>query len=83
MNFALETLRSSDSIESYAANVIFNRFIYSKDDNTKVQFVLDSSVIKEVITPEQKITRTLNLILSITTTWCYSLNKSRTRLQRN
>ena len=78
MNFALETLSSSASIEYYAANVIFNQFMYSKDDNTKVQFVLDPSVIKEVITPEQTITGTLKLILSIPTTWCYSLNKSRT-----
>ena len=83
MNFALETLSSSDNIEYFAANVIFKQFMYSKDDNTKVQFVLDPSVIEEVITTEQKIPGTLKLILSITTTWCYSLNKCRTKLLRN
>ena len=83
MNFALETLSSSDNNEYFAANVIFKQFMYSKDDNTKVQFVLDPSVIEEVITTEQKIPGTLKLILSITTTWCYSLNKCRTKLLRN
>ena len=80
MNYAIETLKSCDNDKYCAAYVIFEQFMSSKDDSEKVQFVLDPSVIQEVIATEQKIPGTLNFLLSITTTWCYSLNKMRTKL---
>ena len=83
MNYAVETLTSSDSDMYCAAYVIFEQFMSSKDDSEKVQFVLDPSVVQEVIATEQKIPGTLKLLLSITTTWCYSLNKMRTKLLGN
>ena len=82
MNFANESLTSTDSDMYHAAHNIFQQFMSSKDDLVKVQFVLDPSVMHEVIAAEQKIPGTLKLLLSVTSTWCYSLNKLRTKLLR-
>ena len=80
MNFVNESLTSSDSDIHHAAHNIFKQFMSSKDDSEKVQVVLDPSAIQEVIASEQKIHGTLKLLLSITKTWCYSINKIRTKL---
>ena len=54
-----------------------------KDDLKKVQFVLDPSTLSENIAAEQSETGILALILNITTTWCYALNRTRIKLLGN
>ena len=73
--FARETLQSSEK-----ASTILETTLSSKDDNRIVQLFLDPSVIPEVIAAEQTEPGTLNIILNITTTWCYALNKTRMKL---
>ena len=75
MNFVNESLTSSDSDIHHAAHNIFKQFMSSKDNLVKVQFVLDPSVMHEVIAAEQKIPGTLKLLLSITTTYVVLFTK--------
>ena len=76
LNFAQDTLSATPT-----AAVIFNDIIiHGKDDNLKVQFMLDPTVIPQVITACQSDNNLLQTILRITTTWCYSLNKTRRKL---
>ena len=81
MTYAREKL-CSDSDSYCAARILFENFMSSEDD-IKVQFVLDPSVIPEVIAAEQALPGTLEQILDITTTWCHSLNKARNKLLGN
>ena len=81
MTYSREKL-SSDSDSYYAARILFENFMSSEDD-IKVQFVLDPSVMPEVIAAEQALPGTLEQILDITTTWCHSLNKARNKLLGN
>ena len=76
--FARESL--SDPGASAAA-AIFENFLAYNDDRLKVQFLLDPSVIPEVIAAEQSKAGTLQQLMNITTTWCYSINKLRIKLQ--
>ena len=76
--FAWESL--SDPGASAAA-AIFEKFLAYNDDKLKVQFLLDPSVIPEVIAAEQSKAGTLQQLMNITTTWCYSINKLRIKLQ--
>ena len=82
MRYAREKLSCSDTDAHRAAYILFEKFMSSEDDN-KIQFVLDPSTIPDIIAAEQAMPGTLKLILNVTTTWCHSLNKVRTKLLRN
>ena len=75
IRFARETLQTSEK-----ASTILETTLGSKDDNKIVQLFLDPSVVPEVIAAEQTEPGTLNIILNVTTTWCYALNKTRIKL---
>ena len=55
---------------------IFN----SKDDKAIVQMLLDPSIVPEIIAATQNEAQVLELLLSVTTTWCYTLNRTRIKL---
>ena len=65
--------------ESRAATTIFYNILNSEDDDKKVQFFLDPTVIPEIIAASQEQDLT-NLFLGVTTTWCYSINRARVKL---
>ena len=65
--------------ESHAATKIFYNILNSEDDDKKVQFFLDPTVIPEIIAASQE-QNLINLFLGVTTTWCYSLNRERVKL---
>ena len=76
LKFAFDALSSSEQ-----ATTIFTNIIYSEDDQKKVQLFLDPSVIPEIIFENQmKNNDILHLFLNITTTWCYSMNRTRNKL---
>ena len=75
LKFARESL-----LKSRAAGDIFDRIMNSKDDTEIVQFLLDPSVVPEVIAAQQNEPGILELLLDVTTTWCYSLNRTRVKL---
>ena len=75
LRYARESLSTSET-----ASIIFESIYTSYDDNKKTQFFLDPSVVPEVIAAQQIEPGLLNIILSITTTWCYSLNRTRLKL---
>ena len=52
----------------------------SEDDQLKMQFFLDPTVIPVVIAAAQTEPDIIPLILSATTTWCYALNRERMKL---
>ena len=58
---------------------IFNK-IQQSDDSSWVQFVLDCSVIPEVISAAQKDKSVYTLLFKATRTWCYSLHRTRLKL---
>ena len=80
MKFALESLSVSEQ-----ATTIFTNIISSEDDQKKVQLFLDPSVIPEIIceTQKNKNDDILHLFLNISTTWCYSINRTRIKLIGN
>ena len=73
--FAVSSLSKSEK-----ANKIFNYIYKSKDDNKMIQLLLDPSVVPEVIAATQSEPDILQLMLSVTTTWCYTLNRTRSKL---
>ena len=73
--FAMNSLSKSEK-----ALQIFNSIYNGKDDNKIVQLMLDPSVVSEVIAATQYEPDILQLMLSVTTTWCYSLNRTRSKL---
>ena len=75
LRYAKESLSTSES-----ESIIFEEIYTSYDDIKKTQFFLDPSVVPEVIAAQQIEPGLLDLILSITTTWCYSLNRTRLKL---
>ena len=77
ITFAIDSLSVSE-----IATTIFKNIIYSEDDQKKVQLLLDPSVIPEIICENQAKNNDdiLHLFLSITTTWCYSMNRTRNKL---
>ena len=77
----LAVARDMLALSQIAAN-IFYTLVCSEDDHKKVQFLLDPSTFPEVIAAEQNEKGTLALLLGVTTMWCYSLNKLRTKLLR-
>ena len=76
LKFAQDTL----SVCPSATNIFSNIFTHGKDDYLKVQFMLDPTVIPEVIRAAQINTNIIQIILRVTTTWCYSFNKTRKKL---
>ena len=76
LKFAQDTLSTCPS----ATKIFSDIFIHGKDDNLKVQFMLDPTVIPEVIRVAQINNNLIQIILRVTTTWCYSLNKIRRKL---
>ena len=75
----LEYVRVTLSQSRTAADIFFNKF-NSKDDKAIVQMLLDPSVVPEIIAATQSDAQVLELILSVTTTWCYTLNRTRIKL---
>ena len=67
-------------LPSRTASDIFFETFKSKDDKAIVQMLLDPSVVPEIIAATQKDSQVLQLILSVTTTWCYTLNRTRIKL---
>ena len=75
LRFAKETLSSSST-----ASKLFLNITESKDDNKFIQFILDPSVVPEIIAASQTDPAVLPLLFSLTTTWCYSMNRTRNKL---
>ena len=50
------------------------------DETIYIQFVLDCSVLPQVITAAQSDQTVLPLLFKITRTWCYSLHRTRLKL---
>ena len=72
---------ASDSLSNCAqARALFLETISGKDDTKKVQMLLDPAAIPEIIQANQKDSSILPAILRITTTWCYSMNRTRIKL---
>ena len=79
LKFAFESL----SVSAEALR-IFSNIIYGEDDQKKVQLFLDPSVIPEIICEIQNNNEDiLHLFLTVSTTWCYSMNRTRIKLLGN
>ena len=81
VTFARESLFNSETDNSVARAIFENKL--SGEDDSFVQFLLDPSVVPEVIAAEQNFPGTLQKLMSITITWCYSLNRTRVKLKGN
>ena len=79
VHFARESLVTNSETDNSAARAIFENKLSDEDDSF-VQFLLDPSVVPEVIAAEQNVPGTLQKLMSITITWCYSLNRTRKKL---
>ena len=75
LRFAKEKLS-----ENQTALLLFTNIMDGKDDNKKVQLLLDPAAIPDIISATQKDKTVLQSLLSVTTTWCYSINRTRTKL---
>ena len=83
-------LSQADILRRYAENTLatcptaFQLFsdivVKGKDDYLKVQFFVDPSVIPAVIAAAQVNKHIMEAILTVTTTWCYSMNRTRCKL---
>ena len=71
----LTTYLSDTLSASPTASFIARNILNSEDDHLKIQFFLDPTVIPEIIAAAQSEPNILSLILSVTTTWCYSMNR--------
>ena len=72
---------AADSLKvSVNANSIFFKIMHGKDDLRKVQTLLDPTVIPEIIAAAQSEPLILDILFGITTTWCYSMNRTRLKL---
>ena len=76
----LTTYLSDTLSASPTASFIARNILNSEDDHLKVQFFLDPTVIPEIIAAAQSEPNILSLVLSVTTTWCYSMNRERIKL---
>ena len=54
--------------------------IFSSNEDTRVQFLLDCSVIPSVIQASQKNKLILPALFKVTRTWCYSMHRTRLKL---
>ena len=75
LRFATDTLSSCAQ-----ASELFFEIIHSKDDCLKVQLLLDPTVIPSIISANQIDKRIFPIMLRVTTTWCYSMNRRRVKL---
>ena len=75
MRFSVEKLS-----ENEVALSLFKTIMNGKDDKLKVQMLLDPSAVPIIITETQKDGTILQSLLSATTTWCYSINRTRNKL---
>ena len=75
INFARDRLSKSQP-----ALAIFEKYLHNPDSDSFVQFLLDPSAAPEIIAAAQVEPTILSLIFRVTTTWCYSLNRSRLKL---
>ena len=68
--------------ESPICSQILNNILTGakKDQDIWLQFVLDCSVMPEVISAAQADDSVLHLLFKITRTWCYSLHRTRLKL---
>ena len=77
------TRQSSDVTQicsCLTAAAIYKSIIESKDDILKVQFMIDPSVIPQVIAASQKESDVLHTLFRFTTTWCHALVRARKKL---
>ena len=75
LRFATDTLSSCAQ-----ASKLFFEILHSKDDCLKVQLLLDPTVIPSIISANQLDKTIFPLMLRVTTTWCYSMNRRRIKL---
>ena len=75
MRFSVEKLS-----ENEVALSLFKTIMNGKDDKLKVQMLLDPSAVPSIIAETQKDGTILLSLLSATTTWCYSINRTRNKL---
>ena len=75
MRFSVEKLS-----ENEVALSLFKTIMNGKDDKLKVQMLLDPSAVPIIIAETQKDGTILQSLLSATTTWCYSINRTRNKL---
>ena len=66
--------------QSDNCSFIVHEILESEDDNLLVQFVLDCSVLPQVILASQDNPNVLPLLFKITRTWVYSLHRTRLKL---
>ena len=66
--------------QSAVSSRIFEQTISNKDEHRIVQFLLDPSAVPEIIAANQNDPTVLPLLFRVTTTWCYSLNRTRLQL---
>ena len=69
--------RLSSSVPALA---IFNSYLQNPESENFVQFILDPSVTPEIIAAIQVDQNILPLVFRVTTTWCYSLHRTRLKL---
>ena len=67
---------ANDLLLKTNAGQLFTRIMKSEDDTKKVQMILDPALVPKVISAAQKDETVLPLLLGVTTTWCYSLNRT-------
>ena len=76
----LEYAQESFATCAAAAKLFNDIFLVGKDDYLKVQFMIDPSVIPQVISAVQADSDLLNKLFKVTTTWCYTLVRTRRQL---
>ena len=59
---------------------IFENILKEKDQATKVQFLVDCSVLPVVIKAAQVDEKILTTLFKATRTWCYTMHRSRLKL---
>ena len=74
----LEYSRSLATKSPTCSSILDN--IMHSDEETRVQFVLDCTVLPPVIAAAQHDKEVLPLLCKITRTWCYSLHRTRLKL---
>ena len=59
---------------------LFDTIIHGKDEDLKVQFLLDPSVIPQIISAAQNDKYLMERLFKVTTTWVYSLVRTRRKI---
>ena len=80
LKYARDRLAAAASPE---CSRIFEAAISHPNNQKTVQFLLDPSVIPEVIETSRQNENALPLLFRITSTWCYSLHRLRLQLLKN